>query len=81
MSLGDRLLSRKFWLAVTAVLYFGAVGAVEQIAQVVIAYLAVQAGVDAFSSYQEQRVAPAPQDTAGTEPALEGPWTEIEITD
>lgn len=57
MSLGDRLLSRKFWLAVIAVGYFVAVGAVDQVAQVVIAYLAVQAGVDAFGTYQEARTA------------------------
>lgn len=57
MTLGDRLLSRKFWLAVSAVVFFALNRQFDQIAQVVIAYLAVQAGVDAFGSYQEARAA------------------------
>lgn len=53
--MGEKLLSRKFWLALLACIYFAFVGAHAQIAQVVIAYLAVQAGVDAFASYAESR--------------------------
>lgn len=52
----DKLLSRKFWLALSACIYFGFMGALDNIAQVVIAYLAVQAGVDAFQSYTESRL-------------------------
>lgn len=57
--MGERLLSRKFWLAAGACLYFGWVGANAQLAQVVIAYLAVQAGVDAYAAYTESRTEPA----------------------
>lgn len=53
--MGEKLMSRKFWLALLSCLYFAYVGAHAQIAQVVIAYLAVQAGVDAFASYAESR--------------------------
>lgn len=80
MSLGDRLLSRKFWLAVSACIYFGAVAAHEQIAQVVIAYLAVQAGVDAFGQYQEARAAVGSAEGAGPAAVApkeeDGQWTE-----
>lgn len=51
----NKLLSRKFWLALLACLYFGWVGAIDQIAQVVIAYLAVQAGAEAFATYTESK--------------------------
>jgi hypothetical protein len=53
--LSEKLMSRKFWLALLACLYFGFVGAHAQLAQVVIAYLAVQAGADAFVAYTESR--------------------------
>lgn len=53
--MGAKLLSRKFWLALGACIYFGYVGAHAQLAQIVIAYLAVQAGAEAFASYTESR--------------------------
>lgn len=54
-SLQDRLLSRKWILAVGAVIYFALYKQFDSIAQVVIAYLAIQAGVDAFTTYQEAK--------------------------
>lgn len=53
--MGERLLSRKFWLALGACVYFGFNHAFGEIAQVVIAYLAVQAAVDGFVGYQEAK--------------------------
>lgn len=53
--MGAKLLSRKFWLALGACLYFGHVGAHAQLAQIVIAYLAVQAGAEAFASYTDSK--------------------------
>lgn len=51
----ERLASRKWLLAATSVVFFAFVGSYEQMAQVVIAYLAVQAGVDAFADYTAAR--------------------------
>lgn len=78
MTLGERLLSRKFWLAVGAVVFFAFNRAFDQIATVVVAYLAVQAGVDAFGTYYEARTAGA---TAPAAPPLEGDHVWTEITD
>lgn len=62
MSVGDKLLSRKFWLALSAVVALFIVAAYGEVAQIVIAYLAVQAGVDAFSSYTQARATSAADD-------------------
>lgn len=45
-------------LAVGAVVYFALYRQFDQIAQVVIAYLAIQASVDAFSTYQASKQSP-----------------------
>lgn len=47
----ERLLSRKFWLALAACVYFGLYRQFDSIAQVTIAYLAVNAAVEGFNSY------------------------------
>lgn len=55
MKLAEKVQSRKFLLAVSACVFFAFSGAFDQIAQVVIAYLAVQAAVDGFVGYQEAK--------------------------
>lgn len=55
MSLTERIQSRKFLLALSACVYFGFMGALDNIAQVVVAYLAVQAAQDAISNWQGNR--------------------------
>lgn len=42
-------------MALVATIYFGIYHQFDQIAQVVIAYLAIQASVDAFSTYQASK--------------------------
>ena len=64
MTLGDRLLSRKFWMALGAVVALFTVRAYGEVAQIVIAYLAVQAGVDALATYQQNRMTAPPTDSS-----------------
>lgn len=64
-NVGDKLLSRKFWLALSAAVFFAAMRQYAQCAQVVIAYIAVQAGVDAFADYNASR--PSAVDSLGGE--------------
>lgn len=51
----ERLSSRKWLLAAASCLFFASVHAYDNLAQVVIAYLAVEAGVDALGSYYQAR--------------------------
>lgn len=51
MKLAEKVQSRKFLLALSACVFFAFSGAFDQIAQVVIAYLAVQAASDAVETY------------------------------
>lgn len=53
--MSEKLLSRKFWLALAACVFFAFNGAMEQIATCVVAYLAIQGGVDAFASYTSSK--------------------------
>lgn len=53
--LSEKLISRKFWLTVGACAVMYSVKAYDSFASIVIAFLAVQAGLDAFQSYTEYR--------------------------
>lgn len=55
MKFTEKLLSRKLWLAALAALALFAAGAYSEVATVVVAYLAVQAGVDGFASYTSSK--------------------------
>lgn len=58
----ERLLSRKFWLAIVGAGALFFVHAYDQVAQIVIAYLAVQAAVDFGTAWQSNSTtAPAPE--------------------
>lgn len=53
----ERLSSRKWILALTSCIFFAFVRAYDNMAQVVVAYLAVEAGVDALGQYYQARLA------------------------
>lgn len=55
MNLQERLLSRKFWLALVTCIYFALYRQFDSIAQVTIAYLAVNAAVEGFNSYLDSK--------------------------
>lgn len=62
MRLTERIQSRKFLLALGACVYFGLMGAMDNLAQIVVAYLAVQAAQDAISDWQASKTqAPGPE--------------------
>lgn len=77
MNLGDRLLSRKWWLAVAACCFFASQGPVafDNIAQIVIAYLAVNAATEAFGTYTASRTT-EPEPTP-VSPASDGDDEEV----
>lgn len=56
----ERLSSRKWLLALASCVFFAVVRAYDNMAQVVVAYLAVEAGVDALGQYYQARIAAAP---------------------
>lgn len=51
----ERLSSRKWLLALGSCVFFAFVHAYDNLAQVVVAYLAVEAGVDALSQFYQAR--------------------------
>lgn len=60
MSLTERIQSRKFLLAVLGATAMFLVRAYGEVAQIVIAYLAVQAAQDALSDWQQSRSTTVP---------------------